>query len=149
MRKSYLDESRTPIASFSLAPMVGVVFVLACLFLAAGAPARTLSVTLPPAMLCCGCTVPDPLVVAVAADGSIAINDEKATEEALQARLIEWANTRTSPVVAFVVAPDVRHDRVLAVVAYAEQAHIRNITFERMPAPRLREPPGQPPSSFR
>ena len=113
--------------------MVGVVFVLACLFLAAGAPARTYSMNLPPATLCCFCDVPQTLVVAVAADGSISIDDDRSTDEALQARLIEWSGRPNAPSVTFVVAPEVRHDRVLALIGYTEQAHVAKILFEAMP----------------
>lgn len=138
MRQTYVDAPREPIAKFSLAPMVGVVFVLACLFLAAGAPARTYSMNLPPAMLCCGCDVPQTVVVTVAADGSIAVDDDRSTDEALQARLIELSGKPNAPSVTFVVAPEVRHDRVLALVGYAEQAHVPKILFETIPKPRPR-----------
>ena len=129
MSNRYIADRREPIAAISLVPMVGVVFVLACLFLAANAPARSVPLTLPlPVGGGCGAGPNATLEIAVAADGSAQVDDRSLTDEALRDRLVEFGRTPFGELL-FVPDPDVRHERIVELVAYAQDAGIDKIVF--------------------
>ena len=131
MENRYTGDRRAPIATISLVPMVGVVLVLACLFLAAnGAPARTLQLAQQTIFCTEGMEPPEYLELGIAPDGTIWERGEHLTEAALEARLVElglWPNRR----LILYPDPDLRYERVAEISALAHRAHIGEISVTK------------------
>ena len=128
MENRYTGDRRDPIATISLVPMIGVVFVLACLFLAAnGAPTRTLSLAEQTTFCTLGMEPPERLELGIAPDGSAWERGERLSDAALEARLIElglWPNKR----LMVQPDPDLRYERVAEITALAHRAHIAEVS---------------------
>jgi biopolymer transport protein ExbD len=129
MGNRYIGDRREPIATISLVPMIGVVFVLACLFLAAnGAPTRTLRLAEQEAIFCTlGMEPPVRLELGIAPDGTAWERAERLSDAALEARVIElglWPNKR----LMLQPDPDLRYERIAEITALAHRAHIAEVS---------------------
>ncbi len=97
MENRYTGDRREPIAAISLVPLVGVVFVLACLFLVAnGAPTRTLSLAQQTIFCTLGMEPPEYLELGIAPDGAAWERGERLSEAASKPVWSNWACGRTS-----------------------------------------------------
>lgn len=141
MKNKYTDDRREPFAAISLVPMVGVVFVLACLFLAAGTPARTYSMSLPLPVLCSeGFMPPTVYEVAIDADGAAWVDGKRRSDAALEAELVGLTAPLADIELRLMPSSDVQHERVIEIIAMAERARIEQIVFYPFDASMIGQP---------
>ena len=124
---------------FQIAPMVDVVFVLMLFFMASAGMQvveKELSINLPSGVPTTGSNTPmTPIVVAVAADGTVQINgksfDPAASTDLPLTRdhLKELMSFGGKDPVIIQPAPDARQERIIQVLNAAAAAGVKNLSF--------------------
>lgn len=131
---NFTHENGNP--EFQIAPMVNVVFVL-LLFVVVSAGVqlveKELSIELP---TCCGSAASSIVVIAIASDGQVTLNDQvfgESTDREL-VRLETWLSELTAEngdqdLVIIRPADETRHQRVVDVLNACAFGRVKNLTF--------------------
>lgn len=125
--------NRSELPSFQIAPMIDIIFLLLCFFMATMVYAqweREVDIVLPSAQTG---EVPDRLpgeiIINIARDGTITINRQVLDLEALRSLLTRLARLFQGQPVVLRADADTRYEALMAVMDACRQSDIYNISF--------------------